>query len=340
MCLQFHDNILATGSYDATIKIWDIDTGKELRTLVGHTSGVRCLQFDQKQLISGGMDHKIKMWDWRTGECFWTLDGPTNDVLSVNFYSNYLTCGGKDNTVWVWNIKDRLVFTLRGHKDFVNSVCLDTTSRTLFSASDDCTVRLWDLDSREVLKTFTGHVGGVQQLFVLPPEFELDEVELLSCQHESDTDQDQEETDTPSRGLPRRAVEAIRSEHTSSPLPAHLANTSVFFDQPDRPNPPSYILTASLDSTIRLWHVPSGRCLRTFFGHLEGIWALTADNLRVVSGAEDRMLKIWDPRTGKCERTFVGHAGPVTCVGMTGERLITGSEDCEIRVMEFGPGKD
>jgi F-box/WD-40 domain protein MET30 len=341
MCLQFHDNILATGSYDATIKIWDLDTSQEIRTLEGHTSGVRCLQFDQNQLISGGMDHKIKMWNWRTGDCIRTLDGPTNDVLSVNFASNYLACGGKDNMVRIWATKNRSTFTLRGHRDFVNAVSLDIPSRTVFSASDDCTVRLWDLDSRQVIKTFVGHVGGVQQLFLLPPEFELDEAELLDCQHDSDTEPDQEEESSIGGcGLPPRAVDAITAEHTASPVPANIQNLSLFPDQPDRPNPPTYILTASLDSTIRLWHVPSGRCLRTLFGHLEGIWALTADNLRVVSGAEDRMLKVWDPRTGKCERTFTGHAGPVTCVGLSGERLITGSEDCEIRVMEFGPGYD
>ncbi|KAK2823890.1 hypothetical protein FQN49_007517, partial [Arthroderma sp. PD_2] len=43
MCLQFDDNILATGSYDSTIKIWDVDTGEEIRTLSGHESTIRCL---------------------------------------------------------------------------------------------------------------------------------------------------------------------------------------------------------------------------------------------------------------------------------------------------------
>ena len=56
MCLQFDDNILATGSYDATIKIWNIETGKEIRTLRGHTMGIRCLQFDDTKLISGSLD--------------------------------------------------------------------------------------------------------------------------------------------------------------------------------------------------------------------------------------------------------------------------------------------
>jgi F-box/WD-40 domain protein MET30 len=55
-CLQLNDDILATGSYDATIKIWNIETGEEIRTLRGHTSGIRCLQFDDSKLISGSLD--------------------------------------------------------------------------------------------------------------------------------------------------------------------------------------------------------------------------------------------------------------------------------------------
>ena len=72
MCLQFDEHILATGSYDATIKIWDIETGEEIRTLRGHTSGIRCLQFDETKLISGSMDTSLKGWNWRTGECLST----------------------------------------------------------------------------------------------------------------------------------------------------------------------------------------------------------------------------------------------------------------------------
>lgn len=62
MCLQFTENTLATGSYDTTIKIWDLSTGNEERTLTGHTSGVRCLQFDDVRLISGALDGTIRMW--------------------------------------------------------------------------------------------------------------------------------------------------------------------------------------------------------------------------------------------------------------------------------------
>ena len=70
MCLQFNDSILATGSYDTTIKIWDIASGHELRTLRGHRSGLRCLQFDDTKLWSGGLDRTLKMWNYHTGKSF------------------------------------------------------------------------------------------------------------------------------------------------------------------------------------------------------------------------------------------------------------------------------
>ena len=84
-----------------------------------------------------------------------------------------------------------------------------------------------------------------------------------------------------------------------------------------------------------MWDVNSGKCLKTLFGHVEGVWALAADTLRIVSGAEDRTVKVWDARTGKSEKTFTGHEGPVTCLGLGDSRLVTGSEDLTVRVLSF-----
>ncbi len=94
-CLQLShdDRLLATGSYDATIIIWDVETGEQIRTLHGHTRGIRSLQFDDSKyvslplppvvlagigviltnyldrLVSGSLDKTIKIWNWHTGEC-------------------------------------------------------------------------------------------------------------------------------------------------------------------------------------------------------------------------------------------------------------------------------
>jgi F-box/WD-40 domain protein MET30 len=315
MCLQFDDNILATGSYDCTVKIWDIDTGKEMRALKGHTGGIRCLQFDDTRLLTGSIDKTIRVWNWRTGECVKVLHGHTNGVVCLHWEDNILASGSMDHKIRIWNFQNGHKFTLLGHDDWVNHVKIDSASRTLFSASDDCTVRLWDLDARVCLKIFKGHVGQVQQVLLLPPEFEIDEQEL--------------------RANTKSDAASSASDSNSATNDAQDPNITLFPDDPTRPAPPSYMLTGSLDGTIRLWHIPSGRCVHTFFGHIEGIWALAADTLRLVSGAEDKMVKVWDPRTGKHERTFYGHSAPVTCVGLSDSRLASGGEDCEVRVYSF-----
>ncbi|KIX03884.1 uncharacterized protein Z518_07437 [Rhinocladiella mackenziei CBS 650.93] len=320
MALQFCDNILATGSYDATIKIWDLDTGQDLRTLRGHAMGIRCLQFDDNKLISGSLDKTLKVWNWRTGECISTYNGHTEGVIALHFDSNILVSGSIDHTARVWNFEDRSVFTLRGHTDWVNSVKIDTASRTIFTASDDCTVKLWDLDTKKCIHTFEGHVGQVQQVLPLPDEVEVEE------QEEDDPESD---PGTPDSHL------TVHSENGVFQTLPHRDYGGLFCSHPGRPQPPKYMLTSALDSTIRLWDVHSGKCVRKFFGHVEGVWAVAADTLRIVSGAEDRMVKVWDPRTGKCERTFTGHAGPVTCIGLSDSRMCSGGEDGEVRVYNF-----
>jgi F-box/WD-40 domain protein MET30 len=185
------------------------------------------------------------------------------------------------------------------------------------------TVKLWDLDTNQCLKTYEGHVGHVQQVLPLPHEFEIDEDDFI-------TNANNDTSDTASLASDgANPLSLQRSNSTSS------QDTSFFPDDPSRPDPPSYMLTGSLDGTIRLWHVPSGRCVHRFFGHVEGIWSLAADSLRLVSGAQDKTIKIWDPRTGQHERTLTGHTGPVTCVGLSDERVISGSEDGTVRVHCF-----
>lgn len=176
----------------------------------------------------------------------------------------------------------------------MNSVKLDVASRTLFSASDDNTAVLWDLDTRKPIRIYRQHTGPVQQILPLPHEFEVDESDLPEFVRDLDTDTENEHDEhdhTHDAESYHSSPGSKKNSPPSIPNPP-LTNQSLFPDDPTRPNPPQFFLTAALDATILLWHTPSGRCLRPFFGHLEGVWALAADTLRVVSKLKVESLHV------------------------------------------------
>ncbi|KAF1988852.1 WD40 repeat-like protein [Aulographum hederae CBS 113979] len=324
--LQFDDNILATGSYDRTVKIWDVETGDEIRTLAGHTGAIRCLEFCGRTLVSGGLDKTVRLWDLETGELKRTFRHHTDSVITVCLGNQMLVSGSADNTIRVYDFAKPDSFTLRGHEDWVNCVKLDQASRTLFSASDDCTIKLWDLDTRQCIRTFTGHAGQVQSLCIMPQEFEIDEKDI-----DPDTDRSNHDDAGDAPAAPEPILHYYGEDRTCTPPPPQQI-TPLFPGTEERAAPPRYIVTGSLDNTCRLWDIQTGRCLRTFFGHLEGVWGVAADTIRLVSGSQDRMVKVWDLRTGKCERTMTDQVAPVTCVGLSDSALFAGSEDCEVRM--------
>lgn len=275
-CLQFDDNILATGSYDSTIKLWDMERGEVVRTLRGHTMGIRTLQFDDRMLVSGSLDGTVKIWNWRTGTCINTLSHQ-GGVISVHMDGDLLASGSMDKSIKIFNFKTQQSFCLRGHSDWVNQVRIDLASRTVLSASDDCTVKLWDLDTKVCIKTYDGHVGQVQQVLPLPDDFEFE-------------DENAQEADNISVASNRSGSPGYGSSNAYNSPPADDQRTGygyTFEDDVDRPLPPRYMLTGSLDATLRLWDTATGKCLRTFFGHVEGIWGLVGDSLRYVTGAND-----------------------------------------------------
>ncbi|KAG6861733.1 hypothetical protein C0995_012737 [Termitomyces sp. Mi166 len=373
MCLQFNENlsypafpVLVTGSYDRTVRVWNMETGVQLHTLKGHTRAVRALQFDDIKLITGSMDHTLKVWDWRRGKCIRTLAGHTDGVLCLNFDSNVLASGSVDTTIKVWNLRTGGAFTLRGHCDWVNAVQLwdsNPSARTeqsnltlfdvpgggslsprgnacsaseidagkmLFSASDDGTIKLWDLTLRTCLRTMTGHMGQVQSMKLLPAsdcDGDTDEVPVESGveNHQGAATTSAYEPSQTSSG--NTSSQSPAGTSTSSPLP----QAKVLF--PSRKKP--VLVSGSLDNTIRLWDIETGKCTRTFFGHIEGVWAVACDKMRLVSGSHDRTIKVWSCDEGKCTATLVGHKAAVSCLALGEDKIVSGSDDTDIKIWSF-----
>lgn len=102
---------LATAGYDRQILLWDVETGKQIRSLTGHNGAILGLAFspDGKLLISGSADETVKVWDVQSGERFDTLNQPQGEVLAVAFTEDgqhILACSA-DHRFRAWELASR-----------------------------------------------------------------------------------------------------------------------------------------------------------------------------------------------------------------------------------------
>jgi len=142
-----------SASWDGTVRLWNVASGKTISKLVGHTRDVHsvALSVDDRQIITGGLDRKIKIWNTRS-ECKHTVDKNehTDAVSCVKFYhaAKPAICvtASWDKTIKVWDsMYMNLKHTFTGHKAQINTLDMVDNSAYLASGSRDGTVMVWNL---------------------------------------------------------------------------------------------------------------------------------------------------------------------------------------------------
>ncbi|MCG6534830.1 MAG: WD40 repeat domain-containing protein, partial [Syntrophales bacterium LBB04] len=160
-----HDSAIKHGG---GIKLWEVSTGREIRTLAGHESSVQSVAFsaDGRYAISGGYggDDTIKLWDLSTGKEVKTLRGHSGGVSSVALSPDgrYALAGGSDDqTVKLWEVSTgRELRTLSGHASSVRSVAFSPDGRHIFSGSFNGDTRTWNLYTGDEICTMVGFNDG------------------------------------------------------------------------------------------------------------------------------------------------------------------------------------
>jgi eukaryotic-like serine/threonine-protein kinase len=169
LSLSADGTLLASGSADNTVKIWDVSSGKLLQTLKGHTAPVNsvALSQDGKTVISGSDDNTIKIWDVATAALRHTLTEHTDKVYAVALSPDgkAIASGSQDFTVKLWDAETgELVRTLSqpaGHRNAVSAVAISPNGKQVASGSWEKNVKLWDLQTGKILRTFEGHQDKV-----------------------------------------------------------------------------------------------------------------------------------------------------------------------------------
>ncbi|MGB7708895.1 MAG: WD40 repeat domain-containing serine/threonine-protein kinase [Microcoleus sp.] len=265
--------MLASGSKDKTIQIWDLATGKSIRTFEGDSSTIWSVAFDSNgtRLVTGTGFWRVMLWDMKTGQSIRSLDHAASVwSVAISHDGQLIASGSGDKTTKIWDAENgRLIHNLPDHTDFVYSVAFSPDDKTLVSASKDNKITIVDVATGRLLKTVDGHADQVRSVAISP-----DGQTLVSGSYDESIKIWNLETG-----------ELIRS------LKGHSDDIVSVAISPDG----QFIASGSKDKTIKIWDLATGELLNTLTGHLDEVYVVTfsPDGKTIASGSKDNSIRLW-----------------------------------------------
>jgi WD40 repeat protein/serine/threonine protein kinase len=297
------DRVLASGSADGTVKLWDIVTAKEILTWSAHAKPVTSLAFSPAghRLVSGSKDTGVKIWDTRTGRELRWLEGHGKSVTAVAYSPDgqYVAIGSEDNTVRVWDADAGLSPTAvyRGHKQRVTGVAFSPDGTTIVSvaamlglgANTSGEAVLWRASTGKELLRLEGEEARTSVAFS-PDGTYLAVAELVPGSRVHSDSRPRFTYMLPA--MPVLKLYNLESHKTPFSFQGHTGLiTSLDFSRDGK-----RLVSASLDQTVRIWDVAARK--ETAVLHEEAsvlAVAVSPDNRRIAAGSEDQTVKLWAP---------------------------------------------
>jgi sugar lactone lactonase YvrE len=261
-----------SGGVDQTLRIWDIASGKEDKLIRGHSKQVWEVLFhpNGRQVFSASWDASARLWDIKTGNEIKRF-GHRLDIngLALSRDANSLLTACDDHSVYLFNVSSGdEIRRFPGHTAFVYCVDFAPDGRHYASGSVDRTVRVVDLNTGQLNRSFeNGHTSAVTNVAFSP-----------DGRHVFASGGNVIQWDVATGNAVRRF-----EGHTGAVLGMALS--------PDGRR----LLTGGDDKTIRLWDTASGKELAKLTGHADSVMcvAFSSDGRRAISGSLDRSVRLW-----------------------------------------------
>jgi WD40 repeat protein len=275
-----------TGSMDTTVRLWDLESGKELKTLEGHSSWTWQVAFspDEKQAFSsGGVDGTIRRWDLETGKELMKYTGHKNWVYGIAITPDgkflFASGAGKkdgeeqgDSTIRQFDVETgKEIQQLEGHTGYVWKLAISPDGKYLASAGgNDNTMKIWNVSTGKLVHDLVdAHNGN----FIVGVAFSPDSKFLLSAGRD---------------GFARLWDLATGKE---------LAVYEGFSENPEAVawSPDGKRFLASDSNKVHVFDRESGKVVHRFEEHTGKVFAVKflPDGQRALSGGVDNILRMW-----------------------------------------------
>lgn len=168
-----------SGSFDKTLRIYDLQAGVDVQVCYGHNARIGTLVAtpDSQYAVSGSGDATIRIWHLPDGEAKHCLKGHTGEVLSLDVSPDgkWIVSGSEDKTIRVWDVNTgELVQTLKGHEGSITSVSFARNNRFFASKATDDTVRVWDCERWQTVAIIEeSHLGNAFTSLAFHPRLPL-----------------------------------------------------------------------------------------------------------------------------------------------------------------------
>ncbi|QDU64204.1 WD domain, G-beta repeat [Planctomycetes bacterium Pan216] len=320
-CLLFNGDgsMIATGHDDGSVRVWDVASGKTIRTFREHSAEVCALAFgpQSQQLASASEDRTVILWDLDVSTSVRTLEGHTDriDAIAWSPDGKTIASAGWDTSVRLWSPESgQLTALLNGQGECVHAVRFGPEPHQMVSGDSDCVVRLWEYSKLAVAAEFRGHKGAVRHLALRPDGRQIATGGSDRAIHWWDLNRQRSvvgdaapQSEVRSMVLsPKGRVTTVHLEgclgcwdfengHQQNVLPSATAYVAV------AASPKGQWATGELDGTIRIWDSLDATPRCQWIAHETAASVLAFDhvgNCLASSAGNDGMVKLWNPDTG------------------------------------------
>lgn len=315
--------IIASGSNDNTVKLWDAASGRELRSFGGHSEQVTSVAFspDGKTLSSASWDKTVKLWDVASGRELKTLTSHTDLVWSVAFTPDgtTLASSSRDETIRLWDVanwQESKVIKMRTEYD-IRAVVFSADGKTLAAEAGD-TIRIWEVGTWAELRTFRVAGDAINSIAFSP-----DGKVIASA----------------NGNLLGNYPYVIRLWDVAS---GRNFRTHKGFEHEIKSvafSPDGKTLASGSMDEFRLWEVETGKEIKAITGefHYVNALAFSPDGKALAAGSNWEIVKLWDVATQQEIMTFTGHTSNLRTFAFSADekRLATSLYDESVKLWDL-----